>query len=119
LEIDIAEFCAGPPGTHDGNDATLLHQIIHGADGGHVASHGTRGVDFSLDWHVYGLDWRADHVTFYLDGTELWSFTDASQIPHVPMAMIVSLAVGGWCGTPDATTPNPLSFQVDWVRVRA
>lgn len=116
-EVDVMEVCANVPGTHDGNDATLVHHIVHDADGDNVASHGERLTDLTTDWHVFGLDWRRDSLTFYRDGLEIWRFTDASKIPQVPMTVALNLTTGSWCGRPDATTPNPSMMQVDWVRV--
>jgi Glycosyl hydrolases family 16 len=116
-EVDIMEVCANVPGTHDGNDATLLHSILHAADGEHTGSQGSRLPDVTTDWHTIALDWRADHMSYYLDGAEIWRFQDVSNIPSVPLAVVFSLTTGGWCGLPDDTTPSPSVMQVDWVRV--
>jgi beta-glucanase (GH16 family) len=116
-EVDIMEVCANLPGTHDGNDATLVHHIIHDANGDHSASKGERLPDLTADWHVFSLDWRRGAMTFSRDDVVVWNLDDASKIPNVPMAVIFSLTTGGWCGKPDATTPNPSVLQVDWVRV--
>lgn len=116
-EVDIMEVCANVPGTHDGNDATLVHHILHDANGDISASRGERLTDLTGNWHVFALDWRRDAMTFYRDGLEIWRLDDASKIPSVPMAVILSLTTGNWCGKPDATTPNPSTMQIDWVRV--
>jgi beta-glucanase (GH16 family) len=118
-EVDIMEVCANPPGGNDGNDVTILHEIVHAPDGTHVASQRYSTADLSTDWHVYGLDWRADHMSFSFDGAEVFRVTDPTVIPTEHMAVVLDLAVGGWCGLPDSTTPSPSVMQVDWVRVRA
>jgi beta-glucanase (GH16 family) len=116
-EVDVMEVCANVPGTHDRNDATLIHHIIHDANGDNSASKGERLSDFTADWHVFSLDWRRDAMNFSRDGIVVWHLDDTSKIPNVPMAVIFSLTTGSWCGKPDATTPNPSVMQVDWVRV--
>jgi beta-glucanase (GH16 family) len=117
-EIDIMEVCANPPGRNTGGDVTVLHQIIHGTRVKRVGGMGFRGEDLSKGWHTYAIDWRRDHIIFYFDGVETWRYTDPSQIPGSRMTVIASLAVGGWCGPPDASTPSVASMQVDWIRVR-
>jgi beta-glucanase (GH16 family) len=117
-EIDAMEICANPVGMNNGNDVTLLHQVMHWTNAG-SAGRNTRTVDLSEDFHVYGVDWRADHISFYLDGIETWRFTDVAHIPNVPLPLILDLAVGGaWCGPSDATTPDGSQMLVDWVRAR-
>jgi Glycosyl hydrolases family 16 len=110
-EIDTMEVCPGSA------TATALHTSVHwsgrGSDG-----HVTQTVDLSQDFHVYAVDWRADHVTFSLDGNPVWTFTDASHIPHVALPLILDLGVNGdFCGPADATTPTDARMLVDWVRV--
>lgn len=117
-EIDAMEICANPIGMNNGNDVSLLHQYVHWANAGSVGRN-TRTVDLSLDFHIYAVDWRADHISYYLDGVELWRFTDVAHIPNMPLPLIVNLAVGGaWCGPSDATTPDGAQMLVDWIRVR-
>jgi beta-glucanase (GH16 family) len=117
-ELDAMEVCANPVGLNNGNDVTLLHNYVHWANNG-SAGLNTRTVDLSEDYHVYAIDWRADHVSFYLDGVETWRYTDTTHIPNVPLPIILNLGVGGsWCSPPDATTPDGATMLVDWVRVR-
>ena len=115
-EIDVMEVCANPLGTNGGNDASVLHTSVHFSGGGSL-THDTRTPDLSSDWHVYAMDWRADHISFLLDGAEVWRVTDPAHIPAVAMPLILDLAVGGSCGAADDSTPDPALMQVDWVRV--
>lgn len=117
IEIDIMEVCANLPGQHDGNDSTLVHQILHDASGNISASHGERFPDLTAGWHIFALDWQPESMKFYRDGVEFWRLDDASKIPSVPMAVILSLTTGNWCSKPDGTTPNPSTMLIDWVRV--
>jgi len=118
-ELDTMEVCANPPGTNGGNDVTLLHTTVHFANGGQQG-YATRTADLSTAPHVYAEDWRADHVSFFLDGNQVARFTDAANIPSTPMALLLNLGVGGsWCGAPGSGTPSPSTMLIDWVRVRA
>jgi beta-glucanase (GH16 family) len=84
-------------------------------------SHQTRtwtGADFSQDFHTFGVDWRPDHVTWYVDGVARLTMTDPTLICPEAMYPILNVAVGGdWPGAPDATTRFPATMDVDYVRV--
>jgi MYXO-CTERM domain-containing protein len=114
-EIDIHEIL--------GNEPDKVYMTVHwGTDynAGHM-SDGTSwvGPDFSADFHVFGLQWSPDAIVWTTDGVERKRHTGAG-IPQVPMYVILNLAIGGnWPGPPDATTPFPASYQVDYVRTYA
>jgi beta-glucanase (GH16 family) len=111
-EIDVHEIL--------GNEPTRVYETIHwGTDynAGHM-SDGTNwvGPDFSADFHVFGLEWSPDAVVWTIDGVEHKRHTGAG-VPQVPMYVILNLAIGGgWPGAPDATTPFPGQYQIDYVR---
>lgn len=110
-EIDTMEVCPGA------DDATELHTSVHWSGRG-SQGHLTTTADLAQDFHVYSVDWRADHLTFSLDGNPVWTFTDPSRIPHVALPLILDLGVDGdFCGFADATTPSNAQMLVDWVRV--
>lgn len=75
-------------------------------------------IDTTDGFHVYGAEWTADDVIFSIDGKE--QFRAGSHRIHEPMYMLVNLAVGskdpGWIPDPDASTPWPGQFQIDYVR---
>jgi beta-glucanase (GH16 family) len=73
----------------------------------------TTTPDFTSDYHTYSFAWFSDHITFYLDGNELR--TVYHHIPQVPMIMLANLAVG--IDYPDASTPFPSKFDIDYIRV--
>ncbi|MBA3826914.1 MAG: family 16 glycosylhydrolase, partial [Ktedonobacterales bacterium] len=104
-----------------GNDPHTIYVGAHYADSQKVHHHqGTplTGPDFSTDFHTVGVDWAADHLTFYVDGVSKYSITNAAVIPQRALYLILNLAVGGtWPGAPDATTTFPGHYLVDWVRV--
>lgn len=117
-EIDIVEVLANEVGNHGGLDVTYPISTIHFADGTE-ANYGKHVVDLSLAFHTFALDWRADHLIFYLDGVEFWRYTGPG-IPSVAMPVILNLAAGGsWGGPTDGSTPSPSVMLVDYVRVKA
>ena len=74
------------------------------------------GPDFSAGWHTFGVDWEPEAIVWYVDGVERWRFADPSVIPHEPMYLLANLAVGGsWPGPPDAATPFPSSYDIDYI----
>lgn len=119
-EIDAMEVCANTVGVEDGNDITLLHHYVHRIDGSRSYAIGYRTDSLAGAWHVYTVEWRADHVTFSFDGVETSTFTlaAAGDVPDMKMAVVLDQAAGGrFCGNTDATTPDVATLQVDWVRV--
>ena len=68
-------------------------------------------------FHTYGLMWDPQHITYYVDGTEVWQ-TNTPADANTPMRLIINLAVGGaWPGSPDGTTPWPGQYNIDYVHV--
>jgi beta-glucanase (GH16 family) len=114
-EIDIHEILGNAPSTvymtvHWGTDYNAGHK----SDGSSWV-----GPDFSADFHVFGLEWRPDAIIWTIDGVERKRHT-GDGIPQVPMYVILNLAIGGgWPGAPDATTPFPADYQIDYVRAYA
>jgi MYXO-CTERM domain-containing protein len=111
-EIDIHEILGNQPSTvymtvHWGTDYAAGHQ----SDGSSWV-----GPDFSADFHTFGLEWNPDSIIWTIDGVERKRHTGAG-VPQVDMYLIVNLAIGGtWPGAPDATTPFPGLYQIDYVR---
>jgi beta-glucanase (GH16 family) len=67
-------------------------------------------------WHTYAVRWTPTDVKWYLDDV-LVNQTPVYDSTNQPQFMILSSNVGGWMGEPDATTPDNLVTDVDWVRV--
>jgi beta-glucanase (GH16 family) len=72
--------------------------------------------DLSKDFHVFAIEWDKDKIVWFVDGRE--RFRSVDGVPHQPMYLVASLAVGGtdakW---PDSSTPFPVFFDIDYVRV--
>lgn len=118
-EIDVLEACTGPNGTRGGNDVTMVHQGIHRYnDSPRIGTDTDMGVDMSLAFHTYGVEYRSGFVQFSVDGVKRGSQISPSLVKTMPL--ILNLGVGGtWCGNPDASTPTANTMSVDWVRVRS
>ena len=122
-EIDIMENLGGQP--------DLIHQTFQYDDrkSKYVVSDGqnTNGkcpmVDYSNDFHTYGVNWQPDHVAFYIDGTECGRFaaTAARQIPNVPMQIIANLMVDNdWQRETGRLLPSQSTvdqLDIDYLRV--
>jgi beta-glucanase (GH16 family) len=111
-EIDIHEYLGNAPDT--------VYMTVHWGQSysvGHM-SDGTSytGPDFSADYHVFGLEWDPDKIIWSIDGVERFRHT-GDGVPQVKMYIILNLAIGGtWPKAPDATTPFPGLYDVDYVR---
>jgi beta-glucanase (GH16 family) len=75
--------------------------------------------DFS-GWHTYMVEWEPDHVSFYLDGSVVYTVTDPAAIPTKPMHLAIQQDMGpfdNWIDAPDENTPDNVVMHVDWARV--
>lgn len=108
-EIDIAEV------PYEKRD--LVHYILHSGPDGNTLNGWHLPGDYS-QWHTFAVDWMPDHITWYVDGTAVYTVTDKSRIPDTPMHLAIQLDEGpvkDWLLPPDATTPPQVHLQVDWV----
>lgn len=111
-EIDVFEIL--------GNDPAVINMHYHystaGGGDGDTGSTWT-GDDFAAGWHTYAVDWEPGSLTWYVDGVARRHYTNAN-VPSQPMYLLANLAVGGnWPGSPNASTPFPSTFQIDYIRV--
>lgn len=113
-EIDVLEFL--------GHDPKTMYFTIHWktkeSKTGRKSSGGKAvGPDFTQEFHTIGCEWDAKEVKWYCDGVVKHQYS-GEGVPHVPMYLMVNLAVGGnWPGAPNEQTPFPSAFEVDFVRV--
>jgi beta-glucanase (GH16 family) len=109
-EIDVLEVHGDAPG--------LWRFHLHSTDrtGANVdPGQEYAGPDTSTGYHTASVDWRADHITWFVDGVARWTYRGAG-IPNQPMYLIVNLAVGGIAGTPDSAA-FPAHMQIDSVQI--
>lgn len=76
-EIDIMEYL--------GNDPRTLYGTVHGPgySGGESVGSNTRlsGAGFNADFHVFGIEWERDRITWFLDGKSFQTVTPAVLPP--------------------------------------
>jgi len=118
-EIDVMEYVGSEPHT--------VHGTVHGPGYAGVGRGigGTHRLDVPLadDFHVYGVRWTGDRITWHLDGVEYHRVTPAG-VPgpwpfRHPFHLLVNLAVGGsWPGNATGVPELPATLLVDWIRVR-
>lgn len=119
-EIDIMEYVGHMPGK--------VHFTIHTGKYNHLnGNQKTCVVDCptaSTDFHVYGLEWGPDRLTWYLDGVETFSVTkDEDSIEawpfDQPFYLLINLAFGGAWGGQEGVDLGvlPQEYVIDYVRV--
>lgn len=109
VEIDIFEYHRKEPDIVHFN----LHWDGYGADHKQAGKKVTY-PDIKEGFHTFGLEWTEDKYTFYVDGVEMWSTTDA--VSHKEEYMILSTELTGFGGMP-AQGKYPDSVIFDYVRV--
>jgi beta-glucanase (GH16 family) len=125
-ETDILEMIGGSTGTRSDSK---VYGTLHWKDAGSGAHDSYQPEQYTLGtgafadgFHVFGIDWTATRITYFIDGvpTGFTGITDQSMGStfQKPFFLILNLAVGGnWPGSPDSTTPSVQTMAVDWVRV--
>jgi len=68
-------------------------------------------------FHVYGLEWTREQLTWFLDGKPVWH--QANRI-NEDMYILANLALGShdpkFIPDPDDSTPLPGHFEIDYIR---
>lgn len=71
------------------------------------------------EYHVYGVDWEPNYITYYVDGVAVGQLATPADM-NKPMYMLLNLAVGGtgsWPGAADGVTSAQM--KIDYVRAYA
>jgi beta-glucanase (GH16 family) len=83
-------------------------------------------LDYSTDYHTFGVDWQPDHLTFYIDGIASGSLPDPgvdnTNIPRTPGYILLQQMVeNSWIRSTKQLIPDTTSsvdtLHVDYVRV--
>ncbi len=87
----------------------------------------TPSPDVTENFHRYAVEWDSDEIRWYFDGElyavqNSWFSTADNGGPgapfNQPFHILLNVAVGGnFPGSPNGTTPFPVTMEVDWVRV--
>lgn len=109
-EIDVFEILGQEPNkiyfTHHWNDDQKQKRSAGGT---------WEGPDLSREFHVIAAEWSPEGIVWFVDGVE--RSRSRGPEPAQPMYLLVNLAIGGWPGPPDNSTPFPCYLEVDYVRV--
>ena len=74
------------------------------------------GVALSSGYHTYRVEWFADSLVWYIDGTQRAKHT--SNITVGNLQLVMNTAIGGdFDGSPDGSTVFPQYHRLDYVRV--
>lgn len=111
-EIDVVEML--------GNNSRLVYQTYHYFENNSrlvsSPSYQVPGPDYANDFHTFGMLWEPGRITWYVDGKETNRHV-SSGVSSEEMYILLNLALGGsWPGYPDASTPFPANFEIDYVR---
>ena len=123
-ELDIMEYKGSAP--------SITYGTVHYANSGgaHEYKGGTRDalVDLSADYHRYGMLWKPDEITFFLDdnvvysmnksdsGLARWPFGPNAQGKDPSLYAIFNLAMGGQFGGSINPSLTQATMSVDWIR---
>lgn len=109
-EIDVLEA--------KGQETGDLHESLHDTSLSGGQTGGTSYLpDASSGFHTYGLLWDPSHLTYYVDGHEVYQVATPADL-NQPMYLVINEAVGAWAGTPDPSQYGGAasSFAIDYVR---
>ena len=107
-EIDMMEM-----GT-----VTGLNNILCSLHWGSDTSQQRNVPSSTSDFHLYSLDWQADHIAFYIDNVLLYSVPNTSSKPfNQNFFFIFNVAVGGNMGGNNVSLTNSSTMYVDYIRV--
>lgn len=98
-------------------DTLVTTQSFRSKAGGtnHEQNKVTLGIDGGSDFHTYGVMWKPDTISFYIDRIPTAEYATPADM-HKPFYLLLTLAVGGWGGDPDASTRFPATMEVDYIR---
>jgi beta-glucanase (GH16 family) len=111
-----------------GFDSLRIHASVHTAAYNHtISTQKTASVTIpspSDDFHVYAMEWYADHIDVFVDGQKYFTFRNEGTGTRTwpfdkPQYLLINLAIGGsWGGQKGIDdAPFPKQYLVDYVRV--
>lgn len=118
-EIDAMEVLGSEPNVLNGSLHGPWPSKPHG-----IGNELSSPTPLTNGFHIYGVEWRPESVSFLLDGSVYATVNREDLAPGDPWPfqhpnfLLLNLAVGGeWPGSPDASTQFPTRMLVDWVRI--
>ncbi len=116
-ELDIME--------NKGSQPTSTSSAVHGPGySGNTPFAHSYGPIVTTDYHSYAVEWDAQSIRYFVDGTQHFTVTQTNVLQHgnwvfdQPFFVILNLAVGGhFDGDPQSNAIFPATILVDYVRV--
>ena len=112
-EIYIMEYDGDKPDS-------LFNNYNYVDDEGNLRSPGQQQVDepgFSDGYQIVGLQWSPGELLFRTNGRATYRII-GDNVPSEDMYLILNLAMGGiWPSPTNDDTPDPATFDIDYVRV--
>jgi beta-glucanase (GH16 family) len=107
-ELDVVEMT--------GQDTHTVDVTVHSAaTGTHTMQSTGVQVNSTEGFHTYGVLWKSDTITWYLDDTAVAQAATPADM-HDPMYMVVNLAIGGMAGTPADGLPHGSEMKIDYIK---
>lgn len=120
-EIDIMEYV--------GYDPNVIHCTIHTQAYNHSIGtqkgKSTKIENAETDFHIYAVEWTADCIKGFIDGTEYFRFENDKKNNkttwpfNVPFYVKLNLAWGGNWGGAQGVDESvlPATYEIDYVRI--
>lgn len=110
-EVDIAEEHGQLP-----NQIWMAQHWRLPSGGASDHYHVFQGTNFAGGFHTYELIWTPTELIWLVDGVQ--AFKSTEHVPHVPMYLLMNLAVGGtFVGAPGKSSFFPVSLVIKRVRI--
>ncbi|WP_082317031.1 glycoside hydrolase family 16 protein [Methylobacterium sp. ARG-1] len=111
-ELDIVEhYGSYDQGVYSGIHTTDPQNGIPWQDNRQVFSN----LPHPDGYHTFGMDWQADKISYYVDGSLIGSQSTPSDM-HKPMYLLVNLATQGSGDNNSDIAGVPLTSHIDYVR---
>ena len=97
--------------------AQTIFMSVHGTSmpsGVAQTTQWTPAWDIAADYHVYGVDWNASTITWYVDGVQCRQVQNTSWTNPAPLMFDTEIFIT-WFGLP-AAGDLPSTMYVDYVR---
>ena len=109
-EIDIFEFFGSDPRVW-----MTYHYYNSNSDRNGKIRDTYSGTDFSDRFHRYGVDWRPERITWYIDGIERFQYA-GKFLKLEYMWMILNFGIGAPFLKRPRPEDLPATYEVEWVR---
>ncbi|MEM7563018.1 MAG: glycoside hydrolase family 16 protein [Pseudomonadota bacterium] len=109
-EIDVWEWFG------NGGSSYITNFYNTGGCGAEFRPPYSGGPSDVMDWHVYAIEWSADTISFFRDGTQVatHSVTTCPQYKE-PMFVLLNVAMGGTLGGAIDPALTTATMEVDYV----